>query len=121
MPLFCLNNRPVFSVAVQSTAISLMKKKTSSKEIKNTEVEDAVVATELAEIVFDHVIKHKKIRCEDPPYNRQDYPYSRKLDDRLLGREQELAIHSYQAPSMKMSITSKICSRRVWGGTSCWS
>ncbi len=63
------------------------------QEIKNTEVENAVVADELAEIVFDHVIKHKKIRCEGPPYNGQDYHYSRKLDDRLLGREQELAIH----------------------------
>ena len=70
-----------------------MKKKTSSKRLKNTEVEDADVAAELAVIVFDHVIKHKKIRCEDSPYNRQDYPYSRKLDDRMLGREQELVIH----------------------------
>ena len=69
------------------------EEKDVEQEIKNTEVENAVVADELAEIVFDHVIKHKKIRCEDPPYNRQDYPYSRKLDDRMLGREQELAIH----------------------------
>ena len=69
------------------------EEKDVEQEIKNTEVEDADVAAELAEIVFDHVIKHKKIRCEDPPYNRQDYPYSRKLDDRMLGREQELAIH----------------------------
>ncbi len=69
------------------------EEKDVEQEIKNTEVEDDAVAAELAEIVFDHVIKHKKIRCEDPPYNRRDYPYSRKLDDRLLGREQELAIH----------------------------
>ena len=69
------------------------EEKDVEQEIKNTEVEDAVVADELAEIVFDQVIKHKKIRCEDPPYNRQDYPYSRRLDDRMLGREQELAIH----------------------------
>ena len=69
------------------------EEKDVEQEIKNTEVEDADVAAELAVIVFDHVIKHKKIRCEDSPYNRQDYPYSRKLDDRMLGREQELVIH----------------------------
>ena len=69
------------------------EEKDVEQEIKNTEVEDDAVAAELAKIVFDHVIKLKKIRCEDPPYNRQDYPYSRKLDDRMLGREQELAIH----------------------------
>ena len=69
------------------------EEKDVEQEIKNTEVEDDAVAAELAKIVFDHVIKLKKIRCEDPPYNRQDYPYSRKLDDRMLGREQELVIH----------------------------
>ena len=69
------------------------EEKDVEQEIKNTEVENAVVAEELAEIVFDHVIKHKKIRCEGQPYNGRDYPYSRKLDDHLLGREQELAIH----------------------------
>ena len=69
------------------------EEKDVEQEIKNTKVEDAVVAAELVEIVFDHIIKHKKIRCEDPPFNRQDYPYARKLDDRMLGREQELAIH----------------------------
>ena len=69
------------------------EEKDVEQEIKNTDVEDDAVAAELAKIVFDYVIKNKKIRCEDSPYNRQDYPYSRKLDDRLLGREQELAIH----------------------------
>ena len=69
------------------------EEKDVEQEIKNTEVDTAVVAEELAEIIFDHVIKHKKIRCEGQPYNGRDYPYSRKLDDHLLGREQELAIH----------------------------
>ena len=69
------------------------EEKDVEQEIKDTEVENVVVADELEKIVFDHVIKHKKIRCEDPPYNRRDYPYTRKLDDRMLGREQELAIH----------------------------
>ena len=59
-------------------------------EIKNTEVESSDVAAELDRIVFDHVIKHRKIRYDK---NGQDYIFSRKLDDRLYGREHELAIH----------------------------
>ncbi len=46
------------------------EEKDVEQEIKNTEVDTAVVAEELAEIVFDHVIKHKKIRCEDPALQR---------------------------------------------------
>ena len=59
-------------------------------EIKNTEVESVDVAAELEKIVFDHVIKQRKIRYDE---NGQDYPFSRKLDDRLYGREYELAIN----------------------------
>ncbi len=66
------------------------EEKDIEQEIKNTEVESADVATELEKIIFDHVIKHRKIRYDE---NGQDYPYSRKLDDRLHGREYELAIH----------------------------
>lgn len=60
------------------------------KEIKNTEVETSEVAEELAKIVFDGIIKNRKIRYDE---NGQDYPFTRKLDDRLHGREYELAIH----------------------------
>jgi hypothetical protein len=66
------------------------EEKDVEQEIKNTEVETADVAAELEKIVFDRVIKSKKIRYNE---NGQDYPYSRKLDDRLHGREYELAIH----------------------------
>lgn len=66
------------------------EEKDVEEEIKNTEVESADVAAELEKIVFDHVIKNRKIRYDE---NAQDYPYSRKLDDRLHGREYELAIH----------------------------
>ena len=59
-------------------------------DIKNTEVDSGDVAAELEKIIFDHVIKNRKIRYDE---NGQDYPYSRKLDDRLHGREYELAIH----------------------------
>lgn len=66
------------------------EEKDVEQEIKNTEVESTDVAAELEKIVFDHVVKHRKIRNDE---NGQDYPFSRKLDDRLHGREYELAIH----------------------------
>ncbi|MCC6503799.1 MAG: BREX system P-loop protein BrxC [Deltaproteobacteria bacterium] len=66
------------------------EEKDVEQEIKNTEVESADVAAELEKIVFDHVIKQRKIRYDE---NGQDYSFSRKLDDRLHGREYELAIH----------------------------
>ncbi len=71
------------------------EEKDVEQEIKNTEVESSDVATELEKIVFDHVIKHRKIRYDasDNKTGGQDYPFSRKLDDRLHGREYELAIH----------------------------
>ena len=66
------------------------EEKDVEQEIKNTEIESTDVAAELEKIIFDHVIKNKKIRYNE---NDKDYPYSRKLDDRLHGREYELAIH----------------------------
>ncbi len=71
------------------------EEKDVEQEIKNTEVESSEVATELEKIVFDHVIKHRKIRYEGATAKEQgqDYSFSRKLDDRLHGREYELAVH----------------------------
>lgn len=66
------------------------EEKDIEQEIKDTEVESTDVAAELEKIVFDQVIKNRKIRYDE---NGQDYPFSRKLDDRLHGREYELAIH----------------------------
>lgn len=66
------------------------EEKDIEEEIKNTEVESTDVANELEKIVFDHIMKDRKIRYDD---NGQDYPYTRKLDDRQHGREHELAIH----------------------------
>lgn len=66
------------------------EEKDVEEEIKNTEVDTDAVAEELGKLIFDTVIKERKIRYDE---NGQDYPFSRKLDDRLLGREYELAIH----------------------------
>src|SRR3546814_1265139 len=59
------------------------------QEIKNTDIENADLAKELEKLLFDGVIKQRKIRHS----HGQDYPYTRKLDDRVLSREHELAIH----------------------------
>ncbi len=66
------------------------EEKDIEKEIKNTEIESTEVAAELEKIIFDTIIKQRKIRYDN---NGSDYPYSRKLDDRLHGKEYELAIH----------------------------
>ena len=66
------------------------EEKDVEQEIKNTEVDSRKVADELEKLAFDSVIKQRKIRFED---NGQDFIYSRKLDEKLHGREHELAIH----------------------------
>ncbi|MEB0082321.1 BREX system P-loop protein BrxC [Glaciimonas sp. Gout2] len=65
------------------------EEKDVEEEIKNTEVETADVIKELETLLFDGVIKQRKIRHS----NGQDYAYTRKMDDRSLSREHELAIH----------------------------
>ncbi|MEA1969806.1 MAG: BREX system P-loop protein BrxC, partial [Thermodesulfobacteriota bacterium] len=66
------------------------EEKDVEQEIKNTDIESSAVAEQLYKIVFDSIIRYKKIRYNE---NGQDYPFSRKLDDRLFGREYELSIH----------------------------
>ncbi|MGE1154364.1 BREX system P-loop protein BrxC [Pseudomonas kitaguniensis] len=65
------------------------EEKDIEEEIKSTEIESADVIKELETLLFDGVIKQRKIRYE----NGQDYVYTRKMDDRSLSRESELAIH----------------------------
>ena len=66
------------------------EEKDIEEAIKHTDVETSEVAAELERIVFERVIKDRKIRYDE---NNTDYPFSRKLDGRLHGREYELAIH----------------------------
>jgi hypothetical protein len=61
------------------------EEKDVEKEIKHTEVESGAIADELGKLVFDYVIKDRKVRYEE---NGQDYPYARKLYDRLIGQAQ---------------------------------
>ncbi|GLT15886.1 BREX system P-loop protein BrxC [Vibrio algivorus] len=60
------------------------------KAIKDTEIDSDVIASQLDKLIYDGVLKNRKIRWEE---NNQDYPFSRKLDDKLSGRESELAIN----------------------------
>ncbi|MBW7884994.1 MAG: BREX system P-loop protein BrxC, partial [Caldilineaceae bacterium] len=60
------------------------------EDIKNTEIDDSAIVGELEKLVFEAVIKERKIRYDE---NNQDYAFSRKIDGQLMGREQEVAIH----------------------------
>lgn len=66
------------------------EEKDVEQEIKNTDVESSDVAEELQKIIFDQIIKNRKIRFSE---NSQDYGYARKLDDKLHGRDADLSIH----------------------------
>lgn len=59
-------------------------------EIKGTEIDDSQVTKLLSEVLFDDVVKSPKIRFEG---NGQDYPYARKLDDHLVGKDAEVALN----------------------------
>jgi len=87
------------------------EEKDVEQEIKNTEVEAADVADELAKLVFDQTLKNRKIRYDE---TRQDYPFSRKLDDRLVGREYELAIHVI-SPFHEHAENDKTIRMQSWG------
>lgn len=71
------------------------EEKDIEQEIKNTEVESADVANELESIIFDQIIKTRKIRYSTGGSGSQgqDYAFSRKLDDKLYGREYEIGIN----------------------------
>jgi hypothetical protein len=59
-------------------------------EIKNTEVDDSQVTKLLADIFFTDLLRDPKVRFEA---NGQDYPYARKLDDQLVGKDAEVALN----------------------------
>ncbi|MFN4016744.1 MAG: BREX system P-loop protein BrxC [Reyranella sp.] len=59
-------------------------------EIKALDVDPSEISKELETLAFDTILKHRKIKHLTTSY---EYPFSRKLDDHLLGREYELAIN----------------------------
>ena len=66
------------------------EEKDVEQEIKAIDVDTAEIAKELETLIFDGVIKSRKLRHEA---SSQDYAFARYLDDRLLGRDYELAIN----------------------------
>ena len=66
------------------------EEKDIEQEIKHTDVDNSEVIDELAKIIFEQVLKQKKIRYDE---NGQDYSFTRKLDDQHIGREHELSIN----------------------------
>ncbi len=59
-------------------------------EIKALDVDPTEISKELETLAFDTILKHRKIKYLTTGY---EYPFSRRLDDHLLGREYELAIN----------------------------
>lgn len=59
-------------------------------EIKSLDIDPAELGKELEALAFDSVLKHRKIRHLA---TGNEYAFSRKLDDHLLGREYELSIN----------------------------
>ncbi len=66
------------------------EEKDIEQEIKTTDVDDSEVVRTLEDILFADIIKDRKIRYEA---TGQDFPFTKKMDDHQIGREQELAIH----------------------------
>lgn len=66
------------------------EEKDVEQEIKAMEVDTAEIAKELESLIFDGVIKSRKLRHEA---SSQDYSFARYLDDRPLGRDYELSIN----------------------------
>ncbi|MGM0609006.1 MAG: BREX system P-loop protein BrxC, partial [Candidatus Muiribacteriota bacterium] len=59
------------------------------ENIKNTEIESSAIEAHLNSIIFDGIIGQKKIRYES---GKHDYPFSKKIDNNIFGREHELSI-----------------------------
>jgi energy-coupling factor transporter ATP-binding protein EcfA2 len=66
------------------------EEKDVEQEIKAIEVDTTEIGKELETLIFDGVIKTRRLRHE---VSSQDYAFARFLDDRLLGRDYELAIN----------------------------
>jgi hypothetical protein len=66
------------------------EEKDIEQEIKHVEVDSTEIAAELEKLIFDAVIRDRKMRHDGAQH---DYAFTRKLDDRLQGREYELGIN----------------------------
>jgi len=61
------------------------------EEIKSVEIETSEMISELSNWIYDDIIKINKVRFA---LNKQNYPFTRKLDDVIVkGREEELSLN----------------------------
>ena len=88
------------------------EEKDVEQEIKATEVDQGDVLDEVEKLVFDGILKSRKLRHEA---SGQDFAFARKVDDRLRSRDLELSIHvitpfhefSDQIDTLKMQSASR--------------
>ncbi len=66
------------------------EEKDIENEIRATEADVWEAKKVLSDIIFSEILHDNKIRFED---NKQDYPFSKKIDEAVEGREYELGIH----------------------------
>jgi hypothetical protein len=66
------------------------EEKDIEQEIKNTDVDTGDLYKEIENIFFTDVVRDRKIRYD---VTGQDFPFSKKIDDQPIGREQELSVH----------------------------
>ena len=59
-------------------------------EIKGLDIDPAELGRELETLIFDTILKHRRVKHAA---TGNEYPFSRKLDDHLHGREYELSIN----------------------------
>ena len=96
----CVSREEALSLLEQNTYIQRNgelfefltdEEKDIEQEIKATEVDPSDVTKELETLLFDNVIKSRKLRHEA---SSNDYSYSRRLDDRLplLGRDRQRGV-----------------------------
>lgn len=67
-----------------------VEEKDVEQEIKNVEIDSAEIVKQLEELIFDGVIKSRKIRHDGTGH---DYAFAHYLDDQLMGRDYELSIN----------------------------
>ncbi len=66
------------------------EEKDVENEIKNTDIDDGSEQVELSNIIFDTIVRDRKIIYEN---NGQYFQFTKKVDDTEYSRAQELAIH----------------------------
>lgn len=86
------------------------KEKDIETEIKNTEIDESQVADLLSQVLFTDVLRDPKIHYVA---NGQDYPYARKLDDQLIGKDADVAINLITTDHFYHSSPSTLATQNV--------